>query len=231
MDERPAMERPPVLTLHFHPFSSYCQKVLIALYEARVPFAPHLVDLGDPNAAGAFRRLWPLGQFPVLEDGARGVTVPESSIIIEYLDMHYPGAAPMLPEEAELRLRVRMLDRIFDNHVMTPMQAIVGQHIRPEAERDPLAIAQARDRLGRAYGWIEGELAGRTWAAGEAFTLADCAAAPALMFADLLLPVDGHPALAAYLARLRARPSFARAVDEARPYRRFFPPGWPEGKD
>jgi glutathione S-transferase len=219
------------LTLHLHPFSSYCQKVLIALYEAGTPFVPQLVNLGDPDAAEAFRALWPLGQFPVLVDDARGATVPESSIIIEYLDMHHPGAAPMLPEDAELRLRVRMLDRIFDNHVMTPMQAIVAQHIRPEAERDPLAIEQARGRLGRAYGWLEGELAGRRWAAGEAFTLADCAAAPALFYADLLAPVDGQPALAAYLARLRARPSFARAVDEARPYRGFFPPGWPEGKD
>jgi glutathione S-transferase len=201
------------LTLHFHPFSSYCQKVLIALYEAGTPFVPQLVNLGDPEAAEAFRALWPLGQFPVLVDDARGATLP------------------MLPEDAELRLRVRMLDRIFDNHVMTPMQAIVAQHIRPEAGRDPLAIEQARGRLGRAYGWLEGELAGRRWAAGEAFTLADCAAAPALFYADLLAPVDGHPALAAYLARLRARPSFARAVDEARPYRAFFPPGWPEGKD
>ena len=219
------------LTLHFHPFSSYCQKVLIALYEAGAPFEKHVVNLGDPDAAAAFRKLWPMGRFPVLVDGARGATIPESSIIIEYLDNHHPGGAPMLPEEPETRLRVRTVDRIFDHYVMTPMQKIVGDHIRPADARDPAGAAKARALLANAYAWLDEELAGRTWAAGEAFTMADCAAAPALFYADLLEPVDQFANVAAYLGRLRARPSFARAVDEARPFRIFFPPGWPEGRD
>lgn len=220
-----------MLTLHFHPFSSYCQKVLIALYEAGTPFEKMVVDLGDPASAAAFRALWPMGRFPVLVDGKRGATIPESSIIIEYLEQHHPGAARMIPDDAELRLKVRLLDRFFDSFVMTPMQKIVGDYIRPAKLRDPTGVGEARELLARAYGWLDGELAGRTWAAGDAFTMADCSAAPALFYADLIEPVDGFPWVAAYLARLRARPSFARAVDEARPFRGFFPPGWPEGRD
>jgi glutathione S-transferase len=219
------------LTLHFHPFSSYCQKVLIPLYEAGTPFRPHQVDLGDPASADAFRALWPMGRFPVLVDEARGATIPESSIIVEYLDQHYPGDAPMLPRDPEQRLQVRMLDRFFDGFVMTPMQKIVGDHIRSPERRDAQGVGEARALLGRAYGWLERELAGRRWAAGDAFTMADCAAAPALFYANLLEPLDGFPHVAGYLARLRARPSFARAVDEARAFRGFFPPGWPQGRD
>jgi len=219
------------LRLHFHPFSSYCQKVLIALYEAGTPFEKQVVDLGDPASAAAFRALWPMGRFPVLVDEGKGEIIPESSIIIEYLDQHHPGAALLLPEDAALRLKVRLLDRFFDSFVMTPMQKIVGDHIRPAEVRDPRGVGEARDLLARAYGWLESELAGRTWAAGDAFTMADCSAAPALFYADLVAPVDAFPNVAAYLGRLRARPSFARAVDEARPFRGFFPPGWPEGQD
>ena len=219
------------LTLHFHPFSSYCQKVLIALYEAGTPFEKNVVNLGDAGEAAAFRALWPMGRFPVLADDGRGEIIPESSIIIEYLAQHHPGAARMLPEEPELRLKVRLLDRFFDSFVMTPMQKIVGDHIRPADVRDPTGVSEARELLGRAYRWLDGELADRTWAAGDAFTMADCAAAPALFYADLVAPVDAFPHVAAYLKRLRARPSFARAVDEARPYRGFFPPGWPKGRD
>ena len=161
------------LKLHFHPFSSYCQKVLIALYEAGTPFEKNVVDLGDPASGAAFRALWPMGRFPVLVDEERGATIPESSIIIEYLDEYHPGAAPMLPGDPELRLKVRMLDRFFDSFVMTPMQKIVGDHIRPVDVRDPTGVREARELLARAYGWLEGELAGRTWAAGDAFTMAD----------------------------------------------------------
>jgi glutathione S-transferase len=219
------------LTLHFHPLASYCWKALIALYENDTPFTPNLVDLGNAGERAALVKLWGVGKFPVLRDDARNETVPESSIIIEYLDEHYPGAARMLPEDGELRLKVRLFDRVFDSFVMTPMMRIVGDHIRPAEVRDPTGVGEARDLLARAYGWLEGELAGRTWAAGEAFTMADCAAAPALFYADLIAPVDDFPNVAAYLRRLRARPSVARAVDEARPYRGFFPPGWPEGRD
>jgi len=219
------------LTLHFHPFSSYCQKVLIALYEAGTPFAKQVVNFGDPASADAFRALWPMGRFPVLVDDARGATIPESSIIIEYLDRHYPGGAPMLPDDPEQCLQVRMLDRFFDSFVMTPMQKIVGDYIRAASSRDPQGVGEARALLAKAHGWLERELAEREWAAGDAFTMADCAAAPALFYADLLEPLDAFPNVAGYLARLRARPSFARAVDEARPFRHYFPPGWPEGRD
>lgn len=218
------------LTLHFHPFSSYCQKVLIALYEAGTSFEPLLLDFSDPGAVAAFGELWPLGRFPVLVDNVRAEMVPESSIIIEYLDEHYPGLRRMLPLDRELRLRVRMLDRILDGYVMTPMQKLVGDYIRPGHARDDYGVAEARTMLGKAYRWLEKELAGREWAAGDAFTMADCAAAPALYYADLLEPIDAFPTLAAYLARLRERPSFARVIEEAQPYRENFPPGWPEGR-
>jgi glutathione S-transferase len=208
------------LILHSHPFAAFCQKVLIALHEAGTPFEERLVDLGDPAQRATFLKLSPFGKMPALQDGAR--VVLESSIIIEYLDQHHPGPAPMLP--ADQALEVRAKDRFYDLYVADPMQRIVGDRLRPEGQEDPMGVEAARGTLRTAYGLIEAEMADRTWAAGEAFTMADCAAAPALFYADWVEPIgDERPNTKTYLARLCARPSFARAVEAARPYRPLFP--------
>ena len=212
------------LTLYFHPLSSYCQKVLIALYENATPFTPQLVDLGNPGEAAALKRLWPIGRFPVLRDGDR--VVAESSIIIEYLQQHYPGPTRLLPADPERALATRMADRFYDLCVMDPMQRIVGDRLRPADAKDPLGVAQSHARLATGYDMIEADMATRRWAAGEEFTMADCAAAPSLYYANLVQPFgEGRRHLAAYFDRLMARPSFKRAVDEAEPYRKFFPKG------
>jgi glutathione S-transferase len=214
------------LTLHMHPLSSYCWKVLIALYENDTPFGPRLVDLGDPAVVAAFRALWPTTKMPLLCDGTRNRTVPETSIIIEYLQSAYPGPVRFIPDEPDAALRTRLMDRLFDLYVMTPMQAIVGDRIRPAGAKDPYGVANARAQLAMAYNLLETELAGRTWAAGDDFGLADCAAAPALFYANKVAPLDGsHPNVSAYLDRLLARPSFARVLQEAEPYFAMFPTG------
>ena len=210
------------LILHAHPLSSYCWKALIALYESGAPFDLRLVDFGDEANAAAFKRLWPIARMPVLEDGGR--VIVETSVIIEYLDLHHPGGIRLLPDDPAAALEARMLDRIFDNYVMTPMQRIVLDRIRPAEARCPADVDAARRLLETSYGWLDGELAGRDWAAGERFSLADCAAGPALHYADKVQPMDGRfPALAAYLERLEARPAFARVLAEAEPYRHMFP--------
>lgn len=215
------------LTLHAHPFSSYCQKVLVALYENATPFEFRLVEPGDGAADAELAALWPFERIPVLVDGGR--TVVESSIIIEHLDLHHPGPVPMIPADRRAALDTRMMDRLFDNYVHAPMQRIVFDSIRPPAERDARGVAEARAMLDIAYSWLDRHIDGREWAAGNAFGLADCAAAPALFYADWVHPIDErHAALRAYRARLLARPSFTRAVDEARPYRPLFPLGAPD---
>lgn len=215
------------MKLYAHPFSSYCQKALIALYENATPFELREISPDQPGNEATRTRLWPLKRMPVLED--RGRTVFEATIIIEYLGLHHPGAMNLVPSDAEGAIEVRMLDRVFDNYVMTPMQAIVFDHLRPADSRDAFGVGQAHQLLESAYGWLDQRLGGRQWAAGEAFTLADCAAAPSLFYADWVHPIDArHARLAAYRRRLLARPSFARAVDEARPFRAFFPPGAPD---
>ncbi len=215
------------LTLYAHPFSSYCQKVLIALYENETPFAFRTLTPGDVQAAAEHETLWPLKRIPVLVDEGR--TVVEASIIIEHLGLHHPGPVRLIPEDARAALDARLMDRVFDNYVMTPMQKIVFDAIRPADERDPHGVAEARALLDTAYGWLDGAIAGREWAAGAAFSLADCAAAPALFYADWVHPIaDAFAGLRAYRQRLLARPSFARAVDEARPYRPLFPLGAPD---
>jgi glutathione S-transferase len=214
------------MKLYAHPFSSYCQKVLIALYENDIHFEFCMLA-GDEGTAAEHARLWPLRRMPVLVDGGR--TVVEASIIIEYLGLRYPGTSRLIPEDRAAALDVRMLDRFFDNYVMTPMQRIVGDHLRAEGNRDPYGVAEARKLLDVSYGWLNDALAARTWAAGGDFSLADCAAAPALFYADWVNPLGpAHANVRAYRRRLLARPSFARAVDEARPYRRLFPPGAPD---
>lgn len=215
------------LTLYAHPFSSYCQKVLTALYENATPFTYRLLGPGDPATAAQWAGLWPLKKMPVLVDGSR--TVPESTSIIEYLDLRHAGPRRLIPADADAAIEVRTLDRVFDNYVMTSMQKIVLDHLRPGTDRDPYGVRQARDTLDSVYGWLDGKLAGRAWAAGDTFSLADCAAAPALFYADWVHGIAPRlGALKAYRARLLARPSFARCVDEARPYRRNFPPGAPD---
>ncbi|GGL09226.1 glutathione S-transferase family protein [Caulobacter rhizosphaerae] len=214
------------LTLHMHPLASYCWKVLIALYENDTPFEARLVDLSDPAVVAAFKTLWPTAKMPLLVDKARDRTVPETSIIIEYLQTAYPGPVRFIPDHAEAALRVRLLDRLFDNYVQESMQKIVGDRIRPADAKDPHGVAHARAQLAMAYDLLEGQLAGRTWAAGEAFGLADCAAAPALFYANKVAPLGGsHPTVSAYLDRLLARPSFARVLQEAEPYFAMFPTG------
>ena len=214
------------LQLFAHPFSSYCMKVLIALYERDVPFELRLLSSDKPENGADFSRLWPLQHMPLLLDG--GEAVRESSIIIEHLDLHHSTAAPMIPRDAKEALPVRFLDRVFDNYVMTPMQRIVFDFIRPPETRDPTGVTRARGTLDRAYTWLESELPRTAWAHGAAFTLADCGSAPALLYADWVHPIPGTCAnLQAYRRRLLARPSVARVIEEARPYRHLFPPGAP----
>lgn len=210
--------------LYGHPFSSYTQKALIALYENGVDFEYRHME--HPGAGEELARLSPMAKFPALVDGDR--TVLEASIVIEYLQIHHPGPVALIPRDPDEALRVRELDRLFDNYVHAPMQAIVANALRPEDSRDPYGVAQNRKGLETIYAWLDRLLADRQWAAGEAFTLADCAAAPALFYADWAHPIaDRHQVLRAYRARLLARPSFARAVDEARQYRHYFPLGAP----
>jgi glutathione S-transferase len=216
-----------MLALYAHPFSSYCQKVLIALYENATRFTFKMLGPDAPQYGAEFAALWPIQRMPVLVDD--GTTVVESSVIIEHLDLHHPGPVRLVPRDPRAALEARLMDRVFDNYVMTPMQKIVFDCLRAADAKDPQGVADARVLLDKAYRWLDAKIAGRTWAAGESFSLADCAAAPSLFFADWVLPIDpAHGNVAAYRRRLLARPSFARAVDEARPYRPLFPPGAPD---
>ncbi|WP_275788626.1 glutathione S-transferase family protein [Pararhizobium gei] len=212
--------------LFAHPFSSYCQKVLIALYENGTDFDYLMLDPDHADILAEWQAIWPVKRFPVLKDGSE--TVMEATTIIEYLMLRHPGPVRLLPADPVEALRARMMDRVFDNYIMTPMQKVVFNAIRPEAERDPYGVIEARAMLDDTYGWLNGVVAETEWAAGDSFTLADCAAAPSLFYADWIHPIpDTLPALRAYRTRLLARPSFARAVDEGRPYRSFFPLGAP----
>jgi glutathione S-transferase len=215
------------LSLFAHPFSSYCQKVLIALYENDTPFAWRLLGPGEDALAAEHATRWPLRRMPLLVDGERSIV--ESSIIIEHLGLFHPGPVRLLPEDPRAALEVRTLDRFFDNYVMTPMQKLVFDAMRPPDQRDAYGVSEARRLLDTAYDWLEVQLDSRHWVTGDVFSLADCAAAPALFYADWVHPIgEARPQLMAYRRRLLARPSFARAVDEARPYRHFFPPGAPD---
>jgi glutathione S-transferase len=214
------------LVLYEHPFALYCWKALIALYERDVPFTADLVE-GDRSALAA---LWPAASIPVLVDD--GVVVPESSIIVEHLDRH-GDAPPLLPRDPDKALQARLWDRVADGYVTTPVQTIVGDTLRPPDAKDPHGVSQAHDKLDLAYIMLDRHLTGRAddgWLAGDVFTLADCAAAPALHYADVLHPLDRdvHPSLATYFDRIFTRTSVARVVEEARPYRELFPLPWPE---
>jgi glutathione S-transferase len=212
------------LKLYFHPFAAFCQKVLIALYENDTAFEPHFVDLANDGARADFLAIWPVGKMPVLRDEARDQTLPESSIIIEYLARHYPGETVLVPGDADLALRTRLRDRFYDLYVAEPMQKIVTDRLRPAGKNDPYGVESARTLLRTVYGIVEQEMASSTWAIGDAFSMADCAAAPSLFYANWVEPFgDAHPHTAAYLDRLVKRPSFARVVEEAKPYRALFP--------
>lgn len=213
--------------LYGHPFSLFTWKPLIALYARRVPFRFRQVDAGHPDNMARLAAMSPTGQFPVLVHDDREIC--ESNVIIEYLDLHAPGDPPMLPADPRAALEARMMADVFDDYVSAPMQQIAFDALRPEAERNPGDVAQARALLDRSYGWLERKLSGREWASGGDFGLADCAAGPALFYADWAHPFAGRfPGLAAYRARLLAQPSIRRVVDEARPYRRLFPLGAPD---
>jgi glutathione S-transferase len=213
------------LKLYAHPFSSYCQKVLTALYENGTPFEYRKLESAEAMAELA--ALWPIAKMPVLVDGGR--TVVEASVIIEHLGIHHPGPVRLIPADPAAALEVRVMDRFFDNYVSTPQQRIVINALRPAANRDPYGVDEARRALETAYGWLDGVMRDRKWAAGDAFSLADCAAAPFLFYADWTHEIDARfKNVRGYRSRLLARPSFARAVDEARPYRSFFPLGAPD---
>jgi glutathione S-transferase len=215
--------------LYLHPFASFCQKVIVAFHELGVPFGVRLVE--DRTELLAH---WPLGGMPVLRDDAQDLTIPESTSIIEYADAVLAAAPRLVPADAAAARAVRHWDRFFDVHVEVPMQKIVGDSLRPEDGHDPIGVEQARATLQTAYGVADAHLAtAGTWACGETFTMADCAAAPALFYARIVEPWDAGavPHLDAYFTRLRARPSFARVVDDARPHRALFPLPWPAGND
>lgn len=216
-----------MIQLFGHPFSSYMWKALIALYETETPFAFRILDPEHPENGAELARRWPLARFPLLVDDER--VVFEASAVIEHLAVFHPGAVRLIPSDAAAAVTVRQLDRVFDIYVMNVMQVIVSDALRPEANRDRYGVEQARAGLDRIYAWLDGELAAREWATGRDFTLADCAAAPSLFYADWTHPIaDRHATLKAYRARLLARPSVARCVEGGRPYRAYFPLGAPD---
>jgi glutathione S-transferase len=215
------------LQLFAHPFSSYCQKALIALYENSTAFTFRMLSPEDPATGQEFAGLWPIKRFPILTDNGR--TIVEATTIIEYLDQFYPGAVRLIPANAKDAIEVRMMDRVFDNYISTPQQRVVFDALRKPEARDAQGVAEARAMLDTTYAWLDDLMSSREWAAGERFSLADCAAAPALFYADWTHAIDRRFGnLHAYRSRLLARPSFARAVDEARVYRPFFPLGAPD---
>jgi glutathione S-transferase len=211
-----------MVQIYGHPFAAFYWKPLIALYERDVPFEFLMVDAEHPENAEAVRRLAPTGQFPVLVDGDR--TVIESAAIIEYLDLHHGRAPPMVPADPRAAIEARQMDRVFDDYVMAPLQRMVFNALRDEDKRDPHVVTEAKATLDKSYGWLNRWMAGRQWAANDVFGIADCSAAPALFYAHWAYPIpESLTALRTYRARLLARPSIARTVDEARPWRENFP--------
>ncbi len=210
------------LTLYYHPLSSFCWKALIALYEAEVAFEPRQVNLGDPADRAAFEAVWPLAKFPVLRDHAAGKTIPESSIIIDYLARTRPAAASLVPGDPDMAMQTRLIDRLIDSYIHVAFQQIVAERMRPQGKHDPYGVELARDQIRSGYRLIAPMIAG-PWALGEAFTMADCAALPALFYADYAVSLADWPGLAAYLGRLKTRPSVARVLAEAEPFFQYFP--------
>ena len=213
------------LTLYFHPLSSFCQKALIALYENGTPFTPHKVDLMDEAEHAAFKRIAPVGKFPVLHDDKNGQTIPESTSIIEYLARHYPGSVELIPKDADRALTVRAQDRFYDLNVHLLTQKVITDRLRSAGQNDTAGVAHARTLLQTALGLIDKDMAKKPWAAGDTFTMADCAAAPALFYTNMAVtPLAGtFDNAAAYLDRLVKRPSYARALKEAEPFLKYVP--------
>jgi glutathione S-transferase len=212
------------LTLYMHPLSSYCHKALIALYENATAFTPQVVNLGDRQERDNFRKLWPIGKFPVLRDDARDQTIPESTSIIEYLARHYPGPVELIPDDPELAAQVRSTDRFYDLHLHDPLQRIVADKLRPADGHDPIGVSEAKERMRTALRFADREMATRHWAVGDLFSMADCAAAAPLLFINKMMPLaQEFPHVSAHLERLMKRPSYARALAEAQPYMHFFP--------
>jgi len=209
------------LALYYHPLASFCWKALIALYETEIAFEPRVIDLSKPEQRAELAALWPFAKFPVLYDRAREQAIPESSIIIEYLTQHH--GSPLIAQDPELAREIRLLDRFYDLYVHEPMQKIVGDKLRPEGKHDAHGVAEARTQLETAYALIDRQMATRRWAAGDTFSMADCAAAPALYYGNRVAPLGRYQNAAAYLERLHARPSFARVFSEAQPYLPMFP--------
>ncbi len=221
------------LILYYHPFSSYCQKALMALYEKGVPFEPYRIDLGDERQKAELAAIWPYAKFPVLHDIDRGVTVPEGTLIVEYVDGLSEAGPRLVPADATEARGVRLFDRLLDNYLQTPMQKIVGDRLRPEDKRDPFGVEEARALVATTCRLLESRIGAEGWIAGQNFTLADCAAAPPLFYVARLAPLEGLPRLAAYLRRVMERPSFRRCLDDARSFRPYFPTepgdsGWPD---
>jgi glutathione S-transferase len=215
------------LKLYYHPLSSYCQKALVALYENDIPFERRQLDGPDSPAARELSALWPMERFPVLVDGDR--TVIEATCIVEYLGLYRPGPVRLIPEDPKAALETRFMDRFFDNYVATPQQKVVFDALCPPESRDPHGVQKARAMLDTSYAWLDKVMATREWAAGDRFSLADCAAAPFLFYADWTQPIGpAHRHVIAYRRRLLQRPSLARTGDGARPYRHYFPLGAPD---
>lgn len=212
-----------MLKLHYHPFAQYCQKVLIALYEHDLPFERVIVDLGDPAQRAALTAVWPFTKFPAIETG-NGTILGESGVIVEYLDSLAPNRTPLVPDDRIEGIEPRMLERVIDNFIADPLTRMVIAAFtgKPSDEVD-------RETIATAYDFLESRLSGREWGAGSQFGLADCTAGPALFYANLYVPIGDRPLLADWFARLRARPTFARVIDEARPYRTGTPFEWPAG--
>lgn len=211
------------LTIYMHPLSSYCWKALIALHESNAPFNVEMIE-GYPAANEKLRKLWPIAKMPVLHDAARNEAVPESSIIIEYLQQHYPGPVTLIPHDPDSQLEVRLWDRFFDLYVHTPLQKLVNDRMRAPGQKDAIGAADAKATLAIAYDLLDERMRGRDWAAADSFTLADCAAFPALFYAAAAQPfVRSHPGVARYFERLLTRASVQRVIDGARPYFHLFP--------
>ena len=212
------------LILHYHPLSSFCMKVMIALYERESSFEGRIVNLGDAESSARLLACWPLAKIPVLEDTDRGLVLPETSIIIEHVDRVSPGPARLIPADPGRALQVRLWDRVFDLYVNVHMGKIVTDRFRPEGCSDPQGVEDAMTAIGNAYNVIEHQLRDEGWIAGDTFTMADCAAAPALFYANTIIPLSAkHPKSHTYLERLLQRPSVARVIDDARPFFKFYP--------